>query len=67
MVDYQKGTVTAIQQCYDALGDDPVAQALADECLGAAKGHLESLQELVAAKRKPLEIKLHEPEAAGHE
>jgi hypothetical protein len=65
LVQWQKGTIAAIQECYDALADDPVAQGLADECLGTAKAHLEILQELLAAKQKPAdEMKLHKPEPA---
>jgi hypothetical protein len=67
LVDWQKGTVASIQECYTALADDPVAQAVADEALGEAKGHLESLEEIVARKNAPAPaVKLHEPTAAGH-
>ena len=38
--------VTNIQACVDDLGNDPVAKAIAEEALGAAKGHLDTLQEL---------------------
>lgn len=65
MCDWQAGTIKAIQECYDALADDPIAQALADEALGTAKGHLESLEELRSGNHKPAEVKLHEPEAAA--
>ena len=63
LAQWQKGTVTAIQECYEALADDPVAQALADECLGAAKGHLELLEELLAPAKATAEVKLHDPAA----
>jgi hypothetical protein len=66
---WQKAAVTALGECYRALGADPAAQSLADECLGAAKGHLESLEELVAGKGKtdlPPSVKLHTAESAGH-
>ncbi len=66
LIEWQQGTVVAVQECYDALADDPVAQGLADECLGAAKGHLESLEELLSGNHKPPEVKLHKPEAVGH-
>ena len=66
LVQWQKGTVTAIQECYDALADDPLAQGLADECLGTAKGHLETLEELQQGKRPPGEIKIHETTAETH-
>lgn len=62
LVEWQRGTVAAIQECTSALADDPVGQALADECLGAAKGHLETLEELLVAKKKPVAVKLHDPE-----
>jgi hypothetical protein len=58
LVDWQKGTVSAVRECYEALAHDPVAQGLADECLGAARGHLETLEELLSAKRNPPEVKL---------
>lgn len=68
--EWQRGTVAAIQQCYDALANDPIAQALADESLGAARGHLETLEELRAGKlpssdANPPSVKLHEPEVAA--
>jgi hypothetical protein len=66
LVQWQKDTVVAVQQCYDALADDPIAQGLADECLGAAKGHLESLEELVSGNHQPAGVKIHEPEVTGH-
>lgn len=60
---YQQGTVKAIEECCKALADDPLAQGLAEECLGMAKGHLETFEELVSPK-PPQTVKLHEPEAA---
>lgn len=66
LIEWQKDTVVAIRECCDALADDPIAQGLADECLGAAKGHLESLEELLSGNHRPLAVKIHEPEAAGH-
>lgn len=66
LLQWQKDTVQAIQQCYEALADDPIAQGLADECLGAAKGHLESLEELLTRTHKPAEVKIHDPETVGH-
>jgi hypothetical protein len=69
LIDWQKGTVTSLEQCYRDLADDPTAQAVADECLGEAKGHLESLEELVAKKPSPpIAMKLlaeDEPAVAG--
>ena len=49
LVEDQESAITTIQTCVDQLGDDPLAQALAEESLGAAKGNLDSLQELVTA------------------
>ena len=63
LAQWQKGTVSAVQECYEALAADPVAQALADECLGAAKGHLELLEELLVPAQTTAEVKLHDPAA----
>ena len=46
MIENQKLDSAAIQECVDRLGQFPAAKALAEECLGAAKGHLDSLVEL---------------------
>ncbi len=45
LVESQRCDVAAIEDCVVELGGDPLAQ----EALGAAKGHLESLEEAVAA------------------
>ena len=47
LVDYQRQDVTQIETCLADLSDAPLARALAEEALGAAKGHLESLEELI--------------------
>lgn len=46
-VDYQQQDITAIQQIAEQLQMAPAAKALAEEALGMAKGHLDSLQELI--------------------
>lgn len=43
----QRRDIAAIEQCVTELESDPLAKALAQECLGAAKGHLDSLEELI--------------------
>ena len=43
----QQGDIQTIEAIAERLWNDPPAQALAKEALGAAKGHLQSLQELV--------------------
>ena len=50
LIQRQENDITAIQECIEPLGSAPLAQALAEESLGAAKGNLDSLQELVAAQ-----------------
>ena len=46
LVDYQRQDVVQIETCAADLADAPLSRALAEEALGAAKGHLESLEEL---------------------
>ncbi len=46
MIEHQKHDLATIQKCVEQLNPSPVAKALAEECLGAAKGHLDSLEEL---------------------
>lgn len=48
----QQQRVAAITECVDALRLVPLAQALAQEARGEAKGHLDALREL-AAERNP--------------
>jgi hypothetical protein len=46
MIELQKRDIAVIEKCIAQPELDPIARALAEEALGAAKGHLESLQEL---------------------
>jgi hypothetical protein len=46
LIDYQQHDITSIDACVAELANEPLARALAEESLGAAKGHLESLEEL---------------------
>ncbi|HTQ38676.1 MAG TPA: hypothetical protein VMJ32_06595 [Pirellulales bacterium] len=45
LIDYQKQDVTAIEKCVADLKTDLAARILAEEVLGNARGHLESLEE----------------------
>lgn len=47
-VDRQRADTTSIQQCVEYLRSRGAACPLAEEALGLAKGHLESLEELAA-------------------
>lgn len=49
---YQEQDVASIGQVVDDLQSAPAAKALAEESLGMAKGHLESLRELTPAAAK---------------
>jgi hypothetical protein len=46
LIDAEKSDIAAIQQCIAGLASDPFARALAEEALGSARGHLESLEEI---------------------
>ena len=46
-VRYQEYDVAAIQEIVDRLQAEPAARAMAEEALGMAKGHLDTLRELV--------------------
>ena len=46
MIDKQRQDITAIEECVEQLTLAPLAKSVAEEALGAAKGHLESLEEL---------------------
>ena len=46
-LNYQQQDIQAIEQCLRDLQLAPAAKALGEEVLGLAKGHLESLEELV--------------------
>ncbi len=49
---YQKQDIAAISQCARELAADAEARNLAEEILGNAQGHLESLEELLTANTK---------------
>lgn len=46
LIFYQKQDIATIQDCAIALQNDPAGRALAEEVVGNARGHLESLDEL---------------------
>jgi hypothetical protein len=46
LVRCQQHDVAALEQCVVELHSDPPSAALAEEALGAARGHLETLEEL---------------------
>ena len=46
MIAHQESDIRTIEACIAQLTDAPRARALAEEALGAAKGHLDSLREL---------------------
>jgi hypothetical protein len=45
-IECQKQDIADLKECVDALRLSPAAQMMAEEALGQAKGHLESLEEL---------------------
>jgi len=47
-VAYQQADIRSIQVCIDQLTLSPASRALAEEALGQAKGHMQSLTELVS-------------------
>lgn len=49
-IGYQQQDIVAIESCAAATDLAPTAKSLAEETLGLAKGHLESLEELVNGK-----------------
>lgn len=51
-LDYQVRDAADIASCVEFLSADPEAKAIAEEALGMAKAHLESLEE-VAGERRP--------------
>ncbi len=53
LVQYQQRTVTAIESLIPQLPPGSASQALAQECLGAAKAHLDSMHE-IARQAQPL-------------
>ncbi len=48
LIKYQRRDITQVEHCVADLAADPPARALAEEVLGNARGHLESLEELAA-------------------
>ena len=46
VMDRQAREIAVMMDCVESLAGDPQSQALAEEALGMAKGHLESLEEL---------------------
>jgi hypothetical protein len=48
LIDYQKRDISAMEACVALLKHERGAAALAEEALGGARGHLESLEELAA-------------------
>jgi hypothetical protein len=52
LVACQKADVAAIEECVRQLQGDRQAAALAEEALGSARGHLETLEELAAQAAK---------------
>jgi len=48
LIEFQRRDVQSIEAFIDQLQDAPLARSVAEEALGAAKGHLESLEELTA-------------------
>jgi hypothetical protein len=53
LVQCQKNDIAAIERCVTQLHGDREAASLAEESLGAARGHLETLEELAAEYVKP--------------
>jgi hypothetical protein len=45
LIDRQRRDIASIASCVRELADDPYLKSLAEEALGAAKGHLDSLVE----------------------
>lgn len=46
LIEWVESDIDSIRQCVAALDGEPEAQALAEEALGAAQAHLDSLNEL---------------------
>jgi hypothetical protein len=51
LIEWQRRAVREIEICARELDNDPPAKAVAEEILGQAKGHLDSLVELVGGSR----------------
>jgi hypothetical protein len=66
LIEHQQAVVRTMEECVTALRGDPPAQAVAAEALGAAKGHLESLQELLPdASGGTADVSDRHPRASG--
>ena len=52
LVKTQRDDLTDIERCAQRLWNDPPAEAIAREAVGAARGHLQSLEEIVAETTK---------------
>ena len=52
LVQCQKNDIAALERCVSELQKDRPAAALAEEALGAARGHLETLEELAGQVAK---------------
>ena len=63
MVKYQRRDIAKIERAVELLRDDPLARELAEEALGNAKGHLDSLEECARGENSST-VKLHGSE--GH-
>jgi hypothetical protein len=48
-IDYQKRDIEALGECVEALAGEPLLLPLAQEILGDARGHLETLEEMAAS------------------
>ena len=46
LIDAQRGDVAEIEKCVASLANDPFARAIAEEALGAARGHLQTMEEV---------------------
>ena len=53
LAEYQKRDIAVIARTVEELRGDRRAYALAEEALGAARGHLETLEELIAPASSP--------------
>jgi hypothetical protein len=47
LIERQQREIDWMRQCAESLHEDPTARAITQEALGAAQGHLDSLQELL--------------------
>jgi len=61
LIKHQGQDIRTIEACVPLLHDDPAGHSLAEEALGAAKGHLESLEEVAVEMAKPPAPKLAQP------